>query len=75
MKMTPQEIFEYKQKWKPRCFDIQVHSDKEQEAIQWCKNFCESEEWNLLTWTDVYEHTFIFEQAIHAQAFAREYSL
>ena len=75
MKMKPQEIFAYKLKWRNKGFSVKVHSDKQSDAIRWCKEFCEKEEWNINTFTDVYEDTFLFEKAIHAQSFAREYGL
>lgn len=35
--MTPLEIFEYKNKWMPG-YKIEIHSDKLDAAIGWCKN-------------------------------------
>jgi hypothetical protein len=73
--MKPLEIVDYKTNWKSQGFEVKIHTDKQYDAIRWCKEFCEKEEWNINTFTDVYEDTFQFEKAIHAQAFNREFGL
>lgn len=68
--MTPQEIFEYKNRWMnndPWC--IPFHSDLQSRAISWCKENLQSYEYKLIEYTDVYEHTLCFEKKEHANRF------
>lgn len=70
--MTPVEVFEYKQRWKPG-YSVAVHSDKEKACVSWCKQLGKHE-WDVSKWTDVYEHTFHFENTIAGQNFEMEFS-
>lgn len=69
--MTPQEIFEYKQRWKPG-YTVRIHSDITDKAKTWCRRQLERWEWSMTEWTDVYEHTFHFEDIIAGQNFQME---
>ena len=69
--MSPQEIFEYKLKWKPDSFQFPVHSDLHIECKDWCRKNLQRWEWSMDAYTDVYEHTFHFEHAEHADAFLK----
>jgi hypothetical protein len=60
--MTPQEIFEYKQRWYPGQ-SVTVHSDLRSKCKQWCKNNVQSHKWKMAKDTNVYEDTFFFEDA------------
>lgn len=71
--MTPQEIFEYKQQWKPG-HTVRLHSDVVDRGKTWCKRQLEKHQWSVTTWTDVYEHTFHFEDAATAQHFVMEFN-
>ena len=66
--MTPQEIFEYKNNWKPG-YTVRLHSDVVDRGKTFCKRICEKHEWSVTTWTNVYEHTFHFEHKHHADEF------
>jgi len=68
--MTPQEIFDYKQKWKPG-YSVRLHSDVEDRGKDWCKKL-EKHQWEMTKWTDVYEHTFHFEDMVVGQNFEME---
>lgn len=70
--MTPQEIFEYKQQWKPG-YSVRLHSDVVDRGKTWCKRQLEKHRWSVTTWTDVYEHTFHFEAAVAAQNFTMDF--
>ena len=54
MKMTPQEIFEYKNTWKPKGFQVDVHSDLDVQCKHWCRGNLNRWEWSMDTYTDVY---------------------
>jgi hypothetical protein len=58
--LTPAEVFEYKQRWKPGFAD---------QGKTFCKRQCDRHEWSCTTWTDNYEHTFHFEHNESAQKF------
>jgi hypothetical protein len=60
--MTPSEIFEYKQRWKPG-YTVRLHSDVVDRGKTWCKRQLEKHQWSVTTWTGVYEHTFHFEDS------------
>ena len=66
--MTPVEIAEYKQRWKPG-YTVGVHSDNVNEAKAWCRKYLDRHEWSMTEWTDVYEHTFHFEYLQDATMF------
>ena len=70
--MTPQEIFEYKNRWKPG-HTVQLHSDIVDRGKSWCKRHLEQHQWSVSIWTDVYEHTFHFENEQAAGTFTQEF--
>jgi len=70
---TPQEIFEYKNCWKPRGFPVAIHSDLDVQCKDWCRKNCNRWEWSMESYTDVYAHTFLFEHEEVATNFARKF--
>lgn len=72
IKMTPQEIFEYKNSWKPG-FEVDIHSDLDVQCKHWCRTNLNRWEWSMETYTDVYSHTFCFEKEQAAAEFARKF--
>jgi len=66
--MTPQEIFEYKQRWMPG-YAVRIHSDLRNRAIDYCKINLRQHQWKHREYTDVYEHTFYFENELDAKTF------
>lgn len=73
MTMKPIEIFEYKQKWASRGYNIKIHSDLRREAMNFCKVQMFPHQWNFKKFTDVYEDTFSFEYRQDAESFAFKY--
>lgn len=71
--MTPQQIAEYKQKWKPKATVVRIHSDLADRAKWWCRKNLDRTEWSMDTWTDVYEHTFYFKDIMDASSFKTEF--
>ena len=71
--MTPQEIFDYKLKWKPGT-QIPVHSDYESRCKDWCKEHLKQWQWSQERYTDIYEHTFQFELEEFANLFLEFYN-
>jgi len=72
-KMTPQEIFEYKNQWKPNAYQVDVHSDLDVQCKHWCRANLNRWEWSMDTYTDVYSHSFYFENMNHAHAFKSKF--
>ena len=70
---TPQEIWEYKRKWAACSYDVEVHSDLDVQCKDWCRRNLNRWEWSMDSYTDVYAHTFHFEQDLHAKTFARKF--
>jgi len=72
--MTPLEISEYKNRWMASDdnYRVAVHSDLESSAKDWCKQHLEKQSWHVVRWTDVYQHTFYFEDSKQSQCFAME---
>ena len=70
--MTPQEIFEYKLKWKPG-YEVKLHSDLRRQAIDYCKIQMFKQQWDIVKFTNVYEDTFVFEYRQDAQSFANHF--
>ena len=72
--MTPQEISDYKRKWKMDTpFTVIVHSDLYIAHKDWCRRNASRHQWSMDTWTASYEHTFFFEHRAHAIAFEYEF--
>ena len=71
--MTPLEIFEYKNAWKPNGFRVDVHSDLHIECKDWCRKNLERWEWSMDTYTYVYSHSFYFEKEQAAREFERKF--
>lgn len=67
--MSPLEIFEYKQKWVPSGFQVPFHSDKFSNAVDWVKENLSKEKYYIIKYTDVYEHSFLFESRYDANEF------
>ena len=70
--LTPQQISDYKQKWLPG-HSVRLHSDLTDIGKTWCKRQVSRECWSFTAWTDVYEHTFRFEDIKAAQNFEMEF--
>lgn len=70
-KMTPQEIHEYKLKWKPG-YSVKLHSDRVDQGKTWCRRKLQRHQWSMSEWTNVYEHTFHFENKETSQKFKVE---
>jgi len=71
--MTPQETFEYKRGWKPRAYQVDIHSDLDIQCKDWCRKHLERHQWSMETYTDVYQHSFYFENDLHGKQFAQEF--
>jgi hypothetical protein len=72
--MTPQEIFEYKNAWKPG-FSVQVDCDSDVWGKAYCSKHLERYEWTFDKYTRPDDsHTFGFEQREFALQFLQEYS-
>jgi len=67
--MTPQETFEYKLNWKPNAYCVRLHSDLDWQGKDWCRKNLQRHQWSMDTYTNVYEHTFFFENEIHGKEF------
>jgi hypothetical protein len=74
--MTPQEIADYKQKWMASGNNnpSRIHSDFDVQAKDWCRRHLERWQWSMQTWTNVYEHTFFFEDEEKAKEFRQNFS-
>lgn len=70
--MTPQQIDDYKRQWMPG-YTVRLHSDLESQGKEWCKRQLGKEAWHFNKWTNVYEHTFLFENIMAAQNFEMEF--
>ena len=66
---TPQDIFEYKLKWKDKASVVPFHSDIHWWAKDWCRKNLQRWQWSMTTYTAPYEHTMLFEKAEHAKEF------
>ena len=66
---TPLEIFEYKRN---HCtVPVQVEESADWTAKDWCKENLERYQWSFVRYTDVYEHTILFEHEAHAREFEK----
>jgi len=70
--MTPIEIFEYKQKWKPG-YVVRLHSDLRRSATAYCKVQMLKHQWEMTKYSNVYEDTWMFENKLDANSFAAQW--
>ncbi len=74
LKMTPQETSDYKMKWLGAGgHNVHLHSDLDVAGKDWCRRNLERHQWAFSPYTANYQHTFCFENVIHAQQFAQEF--
>lgn len=73
LKMTPQEIFEYKLAWRPG-YTVDVHSDLHIQCKDWCRKNLNRWEWSMDTYTDVYSHSYYFEHEESANQFKSKFA-
>ena len=72
--MTPLEISEYKMRWMSNgAHSVRLHSDLDTQGKTWCRRNLERHQWKMNTWSNVYEHTFFFEDIRAAQNFEMEF--
>lgn len=71
--LTPQEVFEYKQGWKPG-IEVNVHSDLHIQCKQWARDNLNRWEWSMDAYTDVYSHTFYFQWPAAAERFRQKFA-
>lgn len=72
--MTPQEVFEYKSRWKSTGGNpVRIHSDLDWQGKDWCRKRLERHQWSFSSYTANYEHTFWFEDPAHSQQFEQEF--
>ncbi len=73
--MTPQEQFDYKTKWlSAGGHAVKIHSDQDVDGKLWCSRNVERHKWSFASYTDLYEHTFQFEDADTAEKFKAQFN-
>jgi hypothetical protein len=66
--VTPQEISDYKNRWRPG-YTVDIHSDLHVQCKGWCRKNLNRWEWSMDTYTDVYNHSYHFEKQEQADQF------
>jgi len=70
--MTPLEIFEYKNKWMLESnYYVVVNEDLDFTGKLWCRQHLKQHEWHFLRYTDMYDHTFVFEKEQDKNSFSQ----
>ena len=73
--MTPQEVFEYKNAWKPG-YSVQVDIDSHVWGKDYCRKHLERHEWTFDKYTRPDDsHTFAFEKKEVANLFFEAYNI
>jgi hypothetical protein len=72
--MTPQDIVDYKTRWLKNAHVATVNEDLDIEGKTWCRKNVERHKWSFSKYTDVYEHTFYFEDDQTARDFESWYN-
>lgn len=68
---TPQEISDYKTRWmQENPYLVTVNSDLDIPGKGWCRKNLPRHKWSMQTYTNVYEHTFYFEDESDAVRFS-----
>ena len=73
--LTPQEVFDYKRKWKLTCcHSVQVDMDSHIWGKEWCRKHLDRIDWSFDKYTRPDDsHTFMFKEEIAANTFLEEY--
>jgi len=72
--MTPQEISDYKMRWRPG-FSVQVDMDSDVWGKDYCRKHLERHQWSFDKYTRPDDsHTFSFETLLFAQQFFQAYN-
>ena len=71
--MLPIEIFEYKNRWKPG-YTVRLHSDLRMSAKDYCRVQMFQHQWDVSSYTNVYEDTYMFEYKLDADSFAAQFN-
>jgi hypothetical protein len=73
-RMTPQEIDDYKRKWRMGSYFLHhTHTDVRNDCVEWCKENCETQEWDIKYFTDIYGDTIRFESESRFNDFGEWY--
>jgi|TARA_B110000858_G_C17641029_1_gene398079 hypothetical protein len=72
--MTPQEIVDYKNKWKMAAyFVVSVHTDFRSDIKDWCKEHCFQWRYDIKKFTENYTDSVSFELQEDYEAFKSWY--
>jgi hypothetical protein len=72
--MTPLEILEYKVHWMNEGgYPVKIHSDLDIKGKDWCRKYLQRTQWSFSPYTDVYEHTFWFEDKKSSNLFTEKF--
>ncbi len=71
---TPLEIYDYKRSWLPGV-EVVLHSDIHDKVRTWAKANVPTAKWDLVKWTNVYEHTIRLESENDATNLLAEHGL
>ena len=73
--MTPLELFEYKRSWMSSGtgYTVAVPEDLDASGKSWCRANLKPHQWHFSRYTDVWEHTFYFENEEIGKLFAHEF--
>jgi hypothetical protein len=71
---TPQEISDYKNRWMQDIdHSVRLHSDLDVKGKDWCRRNLPRWKWSMKKYTNVYEHTFFFEEEHAAAEFSKQW--
>lgn len=72
--MTPQETFEYKNRWRADAFVVNVDRYYDVAGKKWCRSHIERHQWIFDKFACPDDsHNFLFENQEHAIAFKKYY--
>lgn len=72
--MTPQEIFEYKNRWRATGHEVVVNQDFDYQGKDWCRRYLGRHEWSFKPYAYPDDsHQFLFEQEEKAKEFKKFY--
>ena len=71
---TPQEIADYKTSWMSKNpFPVRINSDLDVQGKDWCRKNLPRHKWSMQSFTNVFEHTFYFEDEKDANEFSSQW--
>ena len=70
---SQEQISEYKEAWRARCYIVPVESNMDVKGKDWCRHKLARWSWSMEAFADQGHHKFMFEHESAASRFAKDF--